>query len=111
MLKYWGFDPTTHEVKKISRDEWVKLMDDPVNRRVALDQVKDVRISTVFLGIDHNFTFGGRPVLFETMTFGNTDELEERYCTWDEAVEGHERAVRMVEEQLGRLRQKGKVTW
>ncbi len=59
-------------------------------RRVAEDFVGDVRISTVFLGIDHSFSRVGPPVLFETMVFaGPLDEEQDRYCTWDEAVAGH----------------------
>ena len=55
----------------------------------------DVRVSTVFLGVDHGF--GGRRELFETMLFVNgTDQGVERYSTWDEAEEGHERWVMKV---------------
>jgi hypothetical protein len=55
----------------------------------------DVRVSTVFLGLDHGF--GGRRELFETMLFVNgTDQGVERYSTWDEAEEGHERWVMKV---------------
>jgi len=59
------------------------------DRRVAHSEKDGVRISTVFLGIDH----GGcsdRPLLFETMVFGGEHEGDlKRYSTWDEAVEGH----------------------
>jgi hypothetical protein len=37
--------------------------------RVAVDDLDDCRVSTVFLGLNHTFN-GGRPVLFETMIFG-----------------------------------------
>lgn len=52
-------------------------------------------ISTVFLGLDHNFG-SGPPLLFETMVFSEDegDELDcQRYPTWDEAVKGHEEMV------------------
>ena len=56
---------------------------------------EDIRVSTVFLGLDHGFG-AEEPVLFETMIFGGEyDEYCERYCTWDEAVEGHAKAVEM----------------
>ena len=69
-----------------------------------------VRISTVFLGIDHNHFSQSvsKPLLFETMVFlyGNED-LEsnlrgymERYCTWDEALKGHREAVKWVIAQI-----------
>lgn len=39
------------------------------NRVVRQDVVGTVLISTVFLGLDHNFTGQGPPLLFETMVF------------------------------------------
>lgn len=55
-----------------------------------------VRVSTVFLGIDHNF-MGGTPLLFETMIFGGeNNEFQERYSTWEEAEEGHQQAIELV---------------
>lgn len=57
----------------------------------------DIVVSTVFLGIDHNF-FAGPPILFETMVFGGPcDGDMERYTTWDEAETGH---AAMVERAL-----------
>lgn len=52
-------------------------------------------VSTVFLGLDHNFgDRGPSPILFETMTFGVGDEPEQvRYSTWAEAEAGHQAAV------------------
>ena len=54
-------------------------------------------ISTVFLGLDHNYDTVGPPIVFETMVFnirngGNIDWNEEycdRYTTLDDAVKGH----------------------
>ncbi len=55
-------------------------------------------ISTVFLGIDHNFRESGRPLLFESMVFKSKDELDEldveRYSTWEEAEYGHKQMVK-----------------
>ena len=56
----------------------------------------DVEVSTVFLGLDHAFG-SGPPMLFETMVFGGKYSDEQwRYSTWDEALEGHWKAVAMV---------------
>lgn len=53
------------------------------DRHVALDQIGDVVVSTVFLGLDHGF-LQGAPILFETMIFGGEhDGAQERYRTWD----------------------------
>ncbi len=58
-------------------------------RRVAKTEGNDVRVSTVFLGIDHSFG-DGPPELFETMIFGGEhDDDQRRYSTWDEAEKGH----------------------
>ncbi len=37
---------------------------------VADETISGITISTVFLGIDHNFLPTGSPLLFETMIFG-----------------------------------------
>lgn len=76
--------------------EWGRWMEKALDRRVALDTIGDVEVSTVFLGLDHSFG-GATPILFETMIFGGKhDGYEERYATRDEAVEGHAVAVDMV---------------
>lgn len=64
-------------------------------RHVAHDQFEWGRVSTVFLGLDHSFGIGAKPVLFETMVFGGPlDGEQERYCTWDEAEEGHKEMLK-----------------
>jgi hypothetical protein len=64
---------------------------------VRLSEQGDVRVSTVFLGLDHNFKNHGPPILFETMAFiGDASAGYERYATWAEAEEGHARWVARV---------------
>lgn len=59
-----------------------------------------VRVSTVFLGIDHNWG-RGPPVLWETMIFGGPhDEFQERYSSHESAVAGHARAVRIARGEI-----------
>lgn len=72
---------------------WGKWMME-ANRAVCKTTVKPgIDVSTVFLGIDHNFG-GGAPVLWETMIFGGAqDGYQERYSSEQEAREGHARAV------------------
>ena len=66
------------------------------DRRVALTEFGGVRISTVFLGLDHSFG-DGAPVLFETMIFGGAEDgYQERYHTLEESMLGHERAVQIA---------------
>lgn len=67
---------------------------------VGNDYIDNIRVSTVFLHMDHNWD-GGTPVLFETMIFGGEhDGFQERYCTWDEAVIGHQKALTLVASEL-----------
>jgi hypothetical protein len=48
------------------------------------------RVSTVFLGLDHNHADSGPPVLWETMVFGGAlDGAQVRYTSHDEARDGH----------------------
>lgn len=71
------------------------------DRRVALDYVEGVMVSTVFLGLDHRMPGDRKPVLFETLVRGEGSPLDqecERYSTWEEAEAGHREMVqRMVE--------------
>ena len=72
--------------------------DNPEAYRVALDEIGDVRISTVFLSLDHSFT--GPPVLWETMVFGGlADEEQRRYTSLSSAHAGHERVGALLREQ------------
>jgi len=72
--------------------EWAKWFE-TTDRHVGNDTINGYRISTVFLGLDHNFGVGA-PLLFETMVFGDDDEEDmERYATYEEAEEGHKRFV------------------
>ena len=47
-------------------------------------------LSTVWLGIDHNF-FGRRPLIYESMILSGDQEYMWRYSTEEEAFIGHER--------------------
>lgn len=62
---------------------------------MALDVVEGVRVSTVFLTLEHGQDDQGRPLLFETLAQsaeGNEEYLC-RYATWDEAVAGHKEVM------------------
>lgn len=65
--------------------------------RIGLDEVGDARISTVWLGLDHNFSGVGPPLIFESMVFGGDYEDDcRRYATEHEALAGHQEAVARV---------------
>lgn len=68
-----------------NEDEWV----------IGRTEVEGAEVSTVWMGIDHNFSDDGPPLIFETMVFGDSEyaEYQWRYSTEEEAREGHERVV------------------
>lgn len=58
---------------------------------------EDLYVSTVFLGIDHNYLGVGDPLLYETMIFGGkNDQWQERTSTYDEAVTVHKIAMNIA---------------
>lgn len=103
----------------ITMREWGMLMESLDYRRVAWTEVGPYFVSTVWLGLNHNF-FDGPPVIFETMVFSSelsfsrpvtledgTEILggfphheshdERRYHTEEEAVAGHVETVEQVQ--------------
>ena len=91
--------------KPITLERWSELMNDDEYRRVASTRVGHWRISTVWLGLDHNL-LGHVPLIFETMVFdenadglGRYDDLEmQRYTTECQALLGHDVMVAQVSE-------------
>lgn len=96
-----------HEVVPVDFETYIEWMaahkygprlenykDNPADlTRVGWDEVDGVKISTVFLGLDHGFGMGP-PQWFETMVFGGACAGDcERYATWDEAAAGHRDTV------------------
>ena len=83
----------------IESSKWME--ENPKRKTVGYDKLKDingddVRVSTVFLGLDHSWN-GGKPILWETMIFnGEHDDYQERYTSHEDAVEGHKRALNLV---------------
>jgi hypothetical protein len=87
------------EDNPIKAVKWYEKID---NRRVAESIIDRVRVSTVFLSFDHNFSGQGPPVLWETMIFGGPhDDYTERYTNRDDAIAGHAVAVKLVESGAG----------
>jgi hypothetical protein len=80
--------------------EWGNIMKQ-TNRHVAETFIEGNRISTIFLGIDHNYSGYGPPILFETMVFIEGEgEWQERCSTWDEAEKMHEAMCQKVRNHL-----------
>ena len=81
--------------------EWGNWFEGANNkRRIKRTVIDDIAISTVFLGLNHNFSSDGPPQIFETLVFnGPLDGEMYRYATWDEAVAGHKTMVARVREE------------
>ena len=70
---------------------WGETMGVPDARRVGDTIIGNLRISTMFLGLDHQLGHGP-PLLFESMAFGlpkDEDEWRERCTTWEQAEAMH----------------------
>jgi hypothetical protein len=77
------------------------------DRLIAMSGNEHVYVSTVFLGLDHNYLGEGGPILFETMVFGGPfDHEQERYKTWAEAEAGHKQWTDRVFRKEGQPCQK-----
>lgn len=78
--------------------EWAAWFES-ADRTVQKTKIDDVQISTVFLGIDHNFWGSGPPLLYETMVFGGAlDQEQERCPSHEEALRMHAAMVQRVVE-------------
>lgn len=93
MIGYYDRDSTP-----ITRLQWARDLENRSKVRVAETTLADgTWISTVWLGLDHQFD-AGPPLIFETMVFPSRGELVdrecERYSTEAEALAGHDAMVR-----------------
>ena len=85
------------ELDVVKWDEWYAIS--MPQRQVAKTDVSNKYVSTVFLGMDHNWGGAGPPILYETMVFSGEleDDLDmDRYETREQAVHGHEAMVDKV---------------
>ena len=82
--------------------QWGRWMEDPDNKLVALTEIDDLRVATVFLGVNNQFN-EGQPFLFESLVFkGEQLDWEydgARYRTWEEAKAGHDAIVELIKAQ------------
>lgn len=87
---------------EIDAETWGRLHEDESYMRIGSDFLlgNSIWISTVWLGINHNFSRQGPPILFETMIFAKHDMACDlwcqRYSTEDEAKEGHTFTIQVM---------------
>ena len=77
------------------------LEENPERKAVKQEHIDDIFISTVFLGLDHAWPKNDIiPVLWETMIFGGEhDQYMDRYTSIEDAIEGHQTALNLVNKQ------------
>lgn len=90
--------------------EWMEKTD----RSVGKTEVGPFTVSTVFLGLDHGFTEGAAPILFETMVFhsGTWKAVDlggfwgeaGRTSNWMSAEDLHKKTVELVSKQFATLK-------
>ena len=80
--------------------EWME--ENLERKKVAYDELKDlngddIRVSTVFLGLDHSWN-SKELVLWETMIFGGEYDqgYQKRYTTYEHALKGHQEAINFI---------------
>lgn len=67
-------------------------------RQVAYDEIDDIKVSTVFLVINHQYK-SGSPILFETKVWADDFEYIVRYSTWEIAEAYHHRLVDYIKQK------------
>ena len=91
--------------RPMTSEQWVKAFEEDfeVNRRVAWTDVsEDIKVSTVWLGLNHQYG-DGPPLIFETLVIGGSLDGEIlRYSNEVQAVEGHQRMVEVVTATLAK---------
>ena len=109
MSRHWKLEGKEVVECKGGALEWAKWFE-TAERHVAKTEltagVTKLVVSTVFLGIDHNFGFEDkRPILFETIIYSpaktpedrsSWDDCQWRYRTYDEAERCHNAIVAML---------------
>jgi hypothetical protein len=88
---------------KVSLEDSLILYKKPELKVTAVDLVDGVRVSTVFLGMDHGFRWEAKdspnykPILWETMIFGGKyNDYQERYTSHEDALKGHQKAINLI---------------
>ncbi len=104
MIKYYRLN-NNKEVEECDMFQVKEFICSP-NKIIKQEEVGQKWVSTVFLSYDHNWGFmkEKRPVLFETMVFSTEalglEEYCERYCTYQEALDGHSAVVEKLKQGL-----------
>lgn len=94
-------DPLLHydrDGQPISFERWAELFE-LHDRHIGDDYIGTYRVSTVWIGLDHNFGMTGPPLIFESMVFaaGTAYDMDcRRYATEADAQAGHDELVLLL---------------
>lgn len=92
ILDKWGRPKVCHDVI-----QWASWWETTDRSLVYTEITNKIRVDTSFLGIDHNFSDKGKPILWETMIFGGPhDGWSNRYASTRDARKGHKEAVKLA---------------
>ena len=98
-MSWYILDENNKPVKSTIVDCSKWLEENPERKAVKQEHIGDIFISTVFLGLDHAWD-SNVPVLWETMIFrGEHDQYMDRYTSYEDALEGHQTALNLVNKQ------------
>lgn len=96
---WYKLDDDNNPVKARDNKDFFDWHDKNINRLCVMRQdIDGIVISTMFLGLDHSYSGDNtKPLLWETMIFkGKHDQYQERYYTFNDALDGHFKALELV---------------
>jgi hypothetical protein len=98
-MQIYYFLNEDHSYRPCSNEEWGSQFSNFEKRCVSKEKVNEWEVSTIWFGLNMNIFSQTNPLVFETMVFKDDNYIEiyhDRYSTWDEAVEGHQKAIEWV---------------
>lgn len=102
-MKFYILDDN-NEPQPVDLHTWMMTFGDIKRRAVKQTMVAGSEVSTVFLGLDHNYSGHGPPILFETQIFGDVWGGEMwRYATYVDALRHHEEIVAQLRDHTENL--------
>lgn len=104
------------EGSPIKADEWLRRIQEPDYTLVAVFADSSACVSTVWLGLDHQFFDDQPPLIFESMIITRDQKHPlnkqfRRYSTLDVALEGHQQMVEQVRAAFGERSKRRKVAF
>lgn len=106
-INHWRF--FDRQGNAISFDDWTLLVQKPGYMIVRHEEVGEYCVSTIWTGINISFLKEPSIKIFETMIFAKDDQKQEkdpiddyldRYSTEEEALLGHEMAVKICKGEI-----------